>query len=118
MWNRILDNSIIGLKGEKFESNLSGKKKDVGYVAAWLIIYPSLYSIELFESMEDGSKSINDREPKLGTKEHAEWVSKYLKPTNNKRISKPVEQVFKGSASGKQIQSADSSQSSKTKIKS
>ena len=68
--------------------------------------------------MEDGSKSINDREPKLGTKEHAEWVSKYLKPTNNKRISKPVEQVFKGSASGKQIQSADSSQSSEKNLKS
>ena len=76
------------------------------------------YRTSQFESMEDGSKSINDREPKLGAKEHAEWVSKYLKPTNNKRISKPVEQVFKVSASGKQIQSEDSSQSSKTNLKS
>ena len=49
--------------------------------------------------MED-ALSINDREPKLGTKEHAEWVSKYLKPTNNKRISRLTEKVLKGSASG------------------
>ena len=40
---------------------------------------------------ENETTSIYEKEPKLGTKEHTEWVNKHLKPANKKRISKQVE---------------------------
>ena len=48
---------------------------------------------------DDEFNSITDIEPRMGTKEYAEWISNYLKPRNKKRIiTQAVDQIIENSS--------------------